>query len=1156
MFAKRLLQKAAQQLQQQQQQLQQQLQQQRRRRSNHGQEGEEEEEEGQASAPQLNVPPGGLTSMDLDPRVTVHYGVPSTASIMALDPVQSLLAIGTLDGRIKVIGCENIEALFVSAKQMPFKHLEFLQNQGFLVCISTDNDIQVWDMKYRNVACTFQWESNITAFSVIQGTGCMYIGDENGMVFVLKCDTGQRQIVQLPYLIPADSVAEAAAISVPHHQSVVGVLTQPGSLGNRLLIAYGNGLIVLWDISANQVVLARGQKDLQLKEETVITLPKGARNEFSESISDSEPMDKEISSLCWLSADGSVLAVGYVDGDIVLWNMSTSVSRNQHGGKESNNVVKLQIASGDRRLPVIVLHWSASRSRNGHGGQLFVYGGDEIGSEEVLTILSLNWASGLEEVKCIGRVDLRLNGSYADMVLLPTSSPIGGVYTKSLIVLTNPGQLHVYNEGCLSALMSQQDTKATVSPLPYPMVIPTVEPQMTVSHLGFVHADGAFAGDFLKIVAAAKHHLKSNVPTSHTEWPLTGGVPSRLHLSEVNQVERIYVAGYRDGSVRMWDATCPTLSLIYVLDLGVQDIMIPGANAALSAIDFCSTTLSLAVGNECGLVFLYKLISSSGEITLHIVTETENKVQNIVQADGPQCIAIFSLLNSPIGTLKFGNSGTKLLVGFECGRVAVFDTSTMSVLCVTDSISDSSSPVISLVVSSFAECSKLVNGLSESECGGLRNPGKPPVFILTKNAHVAILDSSNGDVIGSQSFHSGNNHTAISLHIIESSQLVSEVFLDSHPVNLSEDGEAKERIASSKFDQGSNPLLSESAACSQATPHGMGPKLFVLLCCEDMISLHPLTSATEIDNSIVRQVNLVKPCCWTMVLKKDEKDSGLVIVYQTGDIEIRSLLNLEVVAESSLMSILRWNFKTNMDKMMFSCGNGIIALVNSCEFAFISLSAHENDLRVPDSLPCLHDEVIAAAVGASTNLSPDQKTLQGTAGRGAFGGIVKGLKAGEVDDNSFLSEVGSIDPSILEGIFSEPLMLKTSIPNQTTHDEVIELNIDDIEIDEPLTVSSSSLQTKHDESERKGERERLFEGASTDTNPRPRTREEIIAKYRKTGDASSAASQARDKLVERQEKLERISRRTEELQSGAEDFASMADELAKRMENRKWWNMF
>lgn len=102
-------------------------------------------------------------------------------------------------------------------------------------------------------------------------------------------------------------------------------------------------------------------------------------------------------------------------------------------------------------------------------------------------------------MKCIGRVDLRLNGSYADMALLPTLSPIGGVYTMSLIVLTNPGQLHVYDEGCLTASMSQQDTKATVSPLPYPMVIPTVEPQMTVSHLGFVHADGTLSGDFSKV---------------------------------------------------------------------------------------------------------------------------------------------------------------------------------------------------------------------------------------------------------------------------------------------------------------------------------------------------------------------------------------------------------------------------------------------------------------------------------------------------------------------------------------------------------------------------------------------------------------------------------------------------------------------------------
>ena len=73
---------------------------------------------------------GGLQGNELDPRIVIHYGIPSTASVLAFDPIQRLLAIGTLDGRLKVIGSDNIEGLLVSPKQLPYKYLEFLQNQG------------------------------------------------------------------------------------------------------------------------------------------------------------------------------------------------------------------------------------------------------------------------------------------------------------------------------------------------------------------------------------------------------------------------------------------------------------------------------------------------------------------------------------------------------------------------------------------------------------------------------------------------------------------------------------------------------------------------------------------------------------------------------------------------------------------------------------------------------------------------------------------------------------------------------------------------------------------------------------------------------------------------------------------------------------------
>lgn len=46
------------------------------------------------------------------------------------------------------------------------------------------------------------------------------------------------------------------------------------------------------------------------------------------------------------------------------------------------------------------------------------------------------------------------------------------------------------------------------------------------------------------------------------KWPLTGGVPGQL-FKEHHLIIQIYIAGYQDGSVRIWDASYPALSLVY-----------------------------------------------------------------------------------------------------------------------------------------------------------------------------------------------------------------------------------------------------------------------------------------------------------------------------------------------------------------------------------------------------------------------------------------------------------------------------------------------------------------------------------------------------------------------------------------------------------------
>lgn len=70
---------------------------------------------------------------------------------------------------------------------------------------------------------------------------------------------------------------------------------------------------------------------------------------------------------------------------------------------------------------------------------------------------------------------------------------------------------------------------------------------------------------FFLQIASTMTNGASPIPTAGSEWPLTGGVPSLLSFAKEKRIERIYIAGYQDGSIRIWDATYPVLSLIVVL---------------------------------------------------------------------------------------------------------------------------------------------------------------------------------------------------------------------------------------------------------------------------------------------------------------------------------------------------------------------------------------------------------------------------------------------------------------------------------------------------------------------------------------------------------------------------------------------------------------
>ncbi|KAL9226707.1 hypothetical protein vseg_002487 [Gypsophila vaccaria] len=1073
--------------------------------------------------------------IDLNPRIISHYGIPSTASRLAYDPIQQLLAVGTLDGRIKVIGSENIEGLLTSPKEIPFKNLEFLQNQGFLITISNENDIQVWDLEHRYIAASLQWQSNITAFAVIQETNYMYLGDEGGTVSVLKYDVGEKKLLTQKFNIPSRSVSEAAATSLPDYQSIVAVLPQPCSGGKRVLFAFDSGVIVLWDISKDQLVLIRGLNDQQINDQK----DKTTRDEQQES--------KEIVSLCWASLDASILAVGYVDGDILLWNLSSGATHK--AGKPANNVVKLQLSSADKRFPVIVLHWSASGVQNDHGGQLFVYGGDEIGSSEVLTILNLEWSPGRDALKSITRTNITLEGSFADMILLPNFDVVENTSTTSLFLLSSPGQLQFYDGPYVSELISHQEKSSTV-PVKYRSTIPTTEPYLTVGKFISVHKNSQQSILLSEMASATELKRTSQTVDQTTKWPLNGGLPCQIPPPGARVIQRLYIAGYSDGSVRLWDATYPMLSPLCTLYPEVTGINIPGATASISAMDFFAETSSIAVGNSSGMVCLYHLAKSSTEAKLHVTTESKTEVYDLDEENRSQLSAVFTMNSSPVCTLRYIELGATLAVGYQSGQVAMLSIDTSSVKFLIDALPSSSSPIVSLSPTIALDTYGFKKNVDESEPHEHSEPIKAMVIALRRDALVATLDSSNGSIISSIPKHHINESPAISMYILEDTKCVSETSGGTYVHTASHEDKAKtDAEETSGHIEGSSEGVDKSLNAVQSLEN-----LRVLVCCTEMLLLYSFESLIQGNADSIYEVKLPKTNCWTGVFKIDEKRHGLLSLYQNGALEIRSLPKLEVLGNFSPMSILRWNFKTSMDRTTSSTENGQLTMVNGCEFAILSLLAGENDFRIPQSLPCLHDNALAAALNMS--FSPKQKNNKENPS-GILGGIMKGLRASkEAQTTDHLDDQDS-SRSSLDRIFSRSSE-KSSIAAKDAG--VVELNIDDIEIDVPIHVSPIAQSKKIVHKDESKERKKLFEGATSETKPKQRSINEIKAKYRKdtasdVASAASAAAEARNKLLERQEKLDRIGQNSEELRNGAEDFASMAKELAKRMEQRKWWQL-
>ncbi|KAG6504536.1 hypothetical protein ZIOFF_036870 [Zingiber officinale] len=513
-------------------------------------------------------------------------------------------------------------------------------------------------------------------------------------------------------------------------------------------------------------------------------------------------------------------------------------------------------------------------------------------------------------------------------------------------------------------------------------------------------------------------------------------------------------------------------------------------------------------------------------------------------------------------------------------KVMVLDIASLAVLFCTDCALGTKSTLIS--ASSYAISQHVLQEISSKQPCSLADSIEV-ILTITKDSQIAIIDSKSGVIIGSRLLQPNKEAVAVSIHVIGSVTLPESITADLEKCSQNlpdETSQSENNELTEKKEQGYH--LEDALYQYEVLKDPL-----LVICFTNAICFYSLKSAMEVDDMV----------------------SGLVLLYETGTIEIRCLPGLEIKTETSLMSILRWSFKTNMGKTMSFSDDGNIALlrqpprreadlshtafvkggglggsqnekpnvsasdalrdafkpvvrlglslsvkvlhVNGCEVACIS--CWHNKSRFSESLPCLHDKVLAAAAEAAINQFVDLKRKQ-TTSPGIISGLIRGLKGGKTENDIKSDRILNYSSTAhLEELFSK--FSFSDEPTTSTNADVGELRIDDIEIDDPLPVPSPSITVNKNNSKDVKEREKLFQGSTKDIQPRMRSTQEIMTQYKFKGDAAAAAAHAREKLAERQEKLERISLRTAELQNDAENFSNLAHELAKTMENKKWWKL-
>lgn len=584
---------------------------------------------------------------------------------MAFDPVQSLFAVGSENGFIRVFGQHNVDVEFALAKPTPIEYLRIVKS-AYLVAVDAARTITVFNMDTREEVSSHVLYSNVSAVASDPAMDWLFVGLENGQIVVYDIDRGIMSNFRIDNL--QKSLMEKLRLSPVIH---IAIHPRDPSL---ILVCYTETAIV-FNIIKQEIVFG-------LRYEVPAGAPGGDTDPMVIGQYRYPPLLKAL----W-HPNGHHILTAHFDGSIVFWDATeghllharTLIDTDVNIPRKTNTPT-----SGEYSI-ISDISWNCTQ--NPEDISILVAGGHRFeGAVPGLTMLDFGVTPSIAMTSYQAMGDFYRNPKRQRIFPIPDNTE---VVDFIMIPRDNPYYAGCYNPHAVIAFLNTGEFTSITYPdgLPvttigsFPSAFSWIQPYVTT-----ITATPVPRIQLLGMLGAV----------APIEPFFIGGAPARRHLRKFD-LRNALCNGHLDGTIRIWDASHGELETAKVFEISVSETLRRHTNLAIKKISFSGALTSIASVLENGDVIVYKFgngkkLDPSRFIENLDLSDQVPQLQDIrsrtnLQKDG--FLPMFLLNNIYLSevTCMVNSDLGFLAIGYRNGNVVVVDQRGPAIIY-SDSISN------------------------------------------------------------------------------------------------------------------------------------------------------------------------------------------------------------------------------------------------------------------------------------------------------------------------------------------------------------------------------------------------------------------------------------------------------------------------------------